>query len=103
MELQKRIRGLPKELQTVIYEFNPEHRYYTQELNRELISLIYPPCRVCHSPYKNEFCVVDYFIIYKYKMYSHWCDINCFDKELDLQTKLKCLKAVDHYMRERTN
>ena len=103
MDLQKRIQGLPKELQTFIYEFNPEHRYYTQELNRELKKMIYPPCRVCNSPYKNEFCVVDYFIIYKYKMYSHWCDINCFDKDLDVQTKVKCLTAVDHYMRERTS
>lgn len=103
MDLQKRIQGLPKELQTAIYEYNPAHRLYTRALNRELKALIYPNCRVCHTPFKNEFCGLDYFIIHKYKIFGHWCDINCFDKDLDVQTKLKCLAAVDQYMRERTN
>ena len=102
-QLQKRIHTLPKELQLAIYEFNPEHRLYTRELNREFRELIYPPCRVCHTPFKNEFCGIDYFIIYKYKIYSHWCDINCFHADRNLPVKLKCLEAVDHYMRERTN
>jgi hypothetical protein len=98
--LQKRIKSLPKELQSFIHEFNPEHRVYTRELNRELKQLIYPPCRVCRTPFKNEFCGIDYFIIYKYKIYSHWCDINCFHNDPDSPTKLKCLTAVDRYMRD---
>ena len=103
MELQKRICGLPKELQNVIYEYNPEHRLYTKKLHREFREIIFPPCKVCHTPFKNEFCGLDYFIIYKYKIYSHWCDINCFDKDKDAEVKLKCLKAVDQYMREKIN
>ena len=103
MEIQQRIQGLPKEIQTVIYEYNPEHRHYTRELHRELRDIIYPPCRVCHSPFKNEFCGLDYFIIHKYKIYSHWCDINCFDKDKNTRLKLKCLVAVNKYMKERSN
>jgi hypothetical protein len=81
MELYHRIQRLPIELQHVIYEYNPEHRKYTRELHREFREILYPPCRVCHAPFKNEFCGLDYFIIYKYKIYTHWCDINCFDKD----------------------
>ena len=103
MEIQERIKELPKEIQTRIDEYNPTHRIYTRELHREFKGLIYPPCRVCRKPFTNELCGIDYFIIRKYNIYSHWCDINCFDKDLDLHTKLKCLKAVDTYMRERTN
>lgn len=103
MELKHRIQGLPKEIQTVIYEFNPEHRFYTRKLHQELIGIIYPPCRVCFTPFKNDFCGLDYFIIQKYKISSHWCDINCFDKDTDTKTKVKCLKAVDKYMKERTH
>jgi hypothetical protein len=91
MELQERIQNLPKEIQNMIYECNPEHRIYTREMNREFKGLIYPPCRVCRSPFKNEFCGIDYFIIYKYKLYSHWCDINCFQNDTDSHIKLKCL------------
>ena len=101
MDIQKRIQGLPKELQTFIYEYNPEHRYYTRELHRELMALIYPACRVCFAPFKNEFCCLDYFVIYKYKIYSHWCDINCFHQDTDSYVKVKCLAAVDKYMKER--
>ena len=101
LQIQKRILGLPKEIQTIIYEYNAEHRLYTRKLNRELIKIIYPPCRVCRTPFKNELCGLDYFIIHKYKIYSHWCDINCFDEDHDSRTKLKCLEAVDRYMRER--
>jgi len=100
MDLQKKIQCLPKELQVMIYEFNPEHRRYTRELYRELRELIYPPCRVCLTPFKNEFCGLDYFIIHKYQIFSHWCDIQCFEEDLDIQNKLKCLTAVDEYMRD---
>ena len=103
MDIQQRIQALSKELQIFIYEFNPEHRYFTKELHRELNRIIYPPCRVCLMPFKNEFCGLDYFIIRNYKIYGHWCDINCFDKDTDTQTKVKCLKAVDQYMKERKN
>ena len=103
MEIQQRIQGLPKELQTYIYEYNPEHRYYRKKLNTEFINIIYPPCKMCNTPFNSEFCIVDYFISQKYNIYCHWCTIDCFHEDPDSTIKLKCLTAIENYRKKQRN
>jgi hypothetical protein len=97
MKLEERISLLPKCIQIHISEFNVEHRTLTQQLKQELFSIIYPLCRMCSAPFEKDFCTIDFFIIRKYHLYCHWCDMECFEKDSDRELKLKCLKAVKEY------
>ena len=97
MDLKERISCLPLSIQILISEFNVEHRVFFRNIIREYFELIYPLCRMCSAPFDKPFCTIDFFIIQKYKLNCHWCNIACFEKEPDQDLKLKCLKAVEEY------
>ena len=97
MDLKERISCLPLSIQILISEFNVEHRVFFRNVIREYFELIYPLCRMCSAPFDKDFCTIDFFIIQKYKLNCHWCNITCFEKEPDRELKLKCLKAVEEY------
>ena len=98
MNLEDQIKLLPIELQHFIYEYNPDHRYYTQKLHDEFFGLIYPSCRICYLPFEEDFIPVDYFILSKYKLNCHWCSVDCFHEDNDIKVKLKCLLAINSYV-----
>lgn len=97
--MEQRIQLLPQALQLLISEYNVDHRVQFRKVNQEFMDTVYVPCRICHAPFNREFCSVDYFIIQKYKLSCHWCDINCFHQDTDADIKLKCLTAVEEYMK----
>ena len=101
MSLSKRIQLLPKEVQILIGEYNPEHRRLTKQLKREYFDMIYSVCRVCSAPFDKEFCPIDYFIIRKYALHCHWCTIDCFQKDKDKVEKKRCLSAFKDYFQEK--
>jgi len=101
MTIAKRIQLLPKEVQILIGEYNPEHRILTKQLKKEYFTMIYKECRICHAPFELEFCPIDYFIIRKYKINSHWCTIDCFQLDKDKKEKRKCLSAFKDYFQEK--
>ena len=98
MGLKERISVLPLSIQILISEFNVDHRPLFREVVQEYFKLIYPSCRICSAPFDKPFCTIDFFIIQKYKLDCHWCNINCFEQETDQDLKLKCLKAVQDYI-----
>lgn len=101
MSTSERIQLLPKEVQILIGEYNPEHRNLTKQLKKEYFTMIYRECRICHAPFNLEFCPIDYFIIRKYKITSHWCTIDCFQIDKDKKEKKKCLSSFKDYFQEK--
>ena len=101
ISLSERIQLLPPEVQILIGEYNPEHRILTQRIKKEYFTMIYTLCRICSAPFDEEFRPIDYFIIRKYELTSHWCSIDCFHLDEDKEEKIKCLTAFKDYFQEK--
>lgn len=95
--LKEKIQSLPRELQILIGEYNAIHRSHTKKIKEEYFSMIYTPCRTCHSIFDREICPTDYFIIRKYALTCHWCSMDCFQLDEDNDEKIKCLSAIEDY------
>lgn len=93
------LRTLPQEVQTLIGEFNVEHREQMRRIFQELRGIIYNPCRTCRLPYPPEiFYSVDYFIAQKYRIRHTWCCDPCFDRDPDEVLKNHYLTSIKDYL-----